>query len=44
MRILTVAEFVADLEEMAKKICDEEGIVYEDFIADVAYALQVNQE
>lgn len=41
-RILTIAEMVADVEQIAKKVCEEDGLVYEDFIADLAQALAKN--
>lgn len=37
--MMTIAEFIVDLEEMMKKVCYEEGIEYDDFLVDLAQAL-----
>jgi hypothetical protein len=37
--IMTSKEMVESLEKMARDVCAQEGVVYEDFIANLAQAL-----
>ena len=40
--IMTAKEMVESVEKIARDVCAEEGVVYEDFIADLAQALERN--
>ena len=37
--ILTREQLIQDVVELAKKVCAEEGVDYESFIADIAQAM-----
>ena len=42
--IVTVAEMVVSIEAMIKKICVEDGIVYEEFITALGNALYTTKD
>jgi hypothetical protein len=41
--ILTLAEFVAEVDSMIDKVCSEEGIDKNEFLYDVLYAMTMGR-
>ena len=37
--MVTLEQMIKDMEEMAKRACAKEGVVYEEFLADLEQAL-----